>query len=72
MRGASQIHVVFNGATIIVRGQRTSDDDEGLRDRIPFAFCQLLAGFNLRGDGKALALVFGGDAGVDGSVSAVL
>jgi hypothetical protein len=36
---------------------------------IAFAICQLVAGFNLGGDGKPFALVFGRDAGIDSGIS---
>jgi hypothetical protein len=36
---------------------------------IAFAICQLVAGFNLGGDGKPFALVFGRHAGIEGGIS---
>jgi hypothetical protein len=43
-----------------------------LGDGVPLTVGELLARFDLRGDGKALALVFCGNTGIDGSISAVL
>jgi hypothetical protein len=40
-----------------------------LRDQVAFAFCQLLAGFDLCGNGKAFPLVFCGHADINGSIS---
>ncbi len=44
------------------------DQDRRLRDRIAFAFCEFLAGFDLCGDGEPFALVFSGHTGVDGGI----
>jgi len=38
-----------------------------LRDRVPLTVVELLAGLDLGGNGEAFALVFRGDAGIDGT-----